>query len=461
MSRCTAWSPRTATPGTGTSEMGGTARGAGRSGAQHAMAVNETIAAFVLGGRAPGAAGGVGTVRSWSTETEFLLPGGKRKVRPDGVWQAPEIGVPVLMVEVDRSTMAPADVAAKFPRCRELFRTKVRDNDPALANQEPADRTVHWWRRTWPDHTRPGYPPVALVVTDAGPLALANRQQAVADLSADCWRGRWCREVRDYNDDGWREYDAAVPIVATILELLAEHGPLGPVWWRFGRSGRHSLIEALENPNSRAAYDLRQAAREDEEHKAHQELMDSLVCIDCDDVPEEETTWEYGRQGQVEWTRRPGGRCWPCHQEHAERLEREAEEQLEAAREANAALRPCWTCRGSIGGEGGLGAGADREGWPGPAGVPRVCTGPRCKGLGPADAAGPDQARAGGRAGLHSGRSVVGGPRAARKAPPGEGPPGVTCWLWWAWNGPGGRVVWTFGWACRGRLAGGVGWLVW
>ncbi|MFF7993384.1 hypothetical protein ACFZDG_26760 [Kitasatospora xanthocidica] len=53
-------------------EMGGTARGAGRSGAQHAMAVNETIAAFVLGGTAPGAAGGVGTVRSWSIETEFL-----------------------------------------------------------------------------------------------------------------------------------------------------------------------------------------------------------------------------------------------------------------------------------------------------------------------------------------------------------------------------------------------------
>ncbi|MFH8385830.1 hypothetical protein ACH4E7_33725 [Kitasatospora sp. NPDC018058] len=32
------------------SEMGGTARGAGCSGAQHAMAVNETLLAFVLGG---------------------------------------------------------------------------------------------------------------------------------------------------------------------------------------------------------------------------------------------------------------------------------------------------------------------------------------------------------------------------------------------------------------------------
>ncbi|MFD8085351.1 hypothetical protein ACFV4F_27045 [Kitasatospora sp. NPDC059722] len=114
---------------------------------------------------------------------------------------------------------------------------------------------MHWWRRAYPGHARAGFPPVALVVTDAGPLALANRQQAVADLSADCWRGRWRREVRDYNDDGWRECDDAVPVVATTLELLAGHGLLGPVWWRFGRSGQHSLIEALENPNNRAAYD--------------------------------------------------------------------------------------------------------------------------------------------------------------------------------------------------------------
>ncbi|MFJ3221596.1 replication-relaxation family protein [Kitasatospora sp. NPDC086801] len=439
------------------SDMGSTARGAGRSGAQHAMAVNETIAAFVLGGSASGAAGGVGTVTDWSTETEFLLPGGRRKVRPDGVWQAPEVGVPVLMVEVDRSTMAPERVAAKFPRYRELFRTKVRGNDPALYDREPADRRVHWWRRTWPGHTRAGYPPVALVVTDAGPLALANRQRAVADLSVDCWRGRWCREVRDYNDDGWREYDDAVPIVATTLELLAEHGPLGPVWWRFGRSGRHSLVEALENPNNRTAYDLRQAAREDEEHKAHQELMDSLACIDRGDVPEEESAWEYGRQGQIEWTRRPGGRCWPCHQDREERLDREAEERLEAAREANAALRPCWTCRGSIGGKEGSKlelrekAGRDRLE------CPAVRTGPRRQGLGPADAAGPDQARAGGHAGLHSGRSVVGGAGAAREAPPGEGPSSVTCWSWWACFGPGWLIVWTFGCACWGWWQG----LVW
>ncbi|KJY23834.1 hypothetical protein VR45_41785, partial [Streptomyces sp. NRRL S-495] len=80
------------------SEMGG----AGRTGAPHAMAVNETVLAFVRGGStADGAPGGIGMVTSWSTETEFTLPGGKRKVRPDAVLQAPEIGVPLLMVEVD------------------------------------------------------------------------------------------------------------------------------------------------------------------------------------------------------------------------------------------------------------------------------------------------------------------------------------------------------------------------
>lgn len=51
---------------------------------------------------------------------------------PDAVWQAPQTGVPVLMVEVDRSTMAPERIAAKFTVCRELLRTKVKSTDPAL-----------------------------------------------------------------------------------------------------------------------------------------------------------------------------------------------------------------------------------------------------------------------------------------------------------------------------------------
>ncbi|MFJ7243646.1 hypothetical protein ACIQWA_03270 [Kitasatospora sp. NPDC098652] len=59
------------------------------AGAPHPMAVNETIAAVVLGGTASGAAGGVGTVTDWATAVEFLLPGGRRKVRPDAVCSRP------------------------------------------------------------------------------------------------------------------------------------------------------------------------------------------------------------------------------------------------------------------------------------------------------------------------------------------------------------------------------------
>ncbi|GAA1249349.1 hypothetical protein GCM10009665_45210 [Kitasatospora nipponensis] len=252
--------------------------------------------------------------------------------------------------------MAPERVAAKFTAYRELFRTKVKSTDPALAEQDPADRTVHWWRRTHPGpHTRPGYPPGALVVTGAGPVALAGRQEAVADLSAECWRGTGWTVTQDDNDgDGWREYDDAVPVLATTLELLAEHGPLGPVWWRYRRPGRHSLLDALENPDNRAAYNQRQKAREKKARQDHREWMRTLARADCGNIPKEESTWHYGPDGnRVEWTHQPGGRCWTCHQEHTERLEREAQEQLEAARAANAALRRCWTCRGSIGGKAG------------------------------------------------------------------------------------------------------------
>ncbi|MFD9598405.1 replication-relaxation family protein [Kitasatospora sp. NPDC059973] len=341
------------------SEMGSTARGAGRTGAQHAMAVNETIAAFVLGGTAEDAPGGVGRLADWATEVEYVLPGGRRKVRPDAVWQAPEIGVPVLMVEVDRSTLSTERLAGKFTAYRELFRTKVKSNDPALADEEPADRMVHWWLRDWPGHTRPGYPPVALVVTDASPLALANRQEKVSALARDAWGGGWWTRRDDNADgDGWREYDDAVPVIATTLELLAEHGPLGPVWWRYGRNdARYSLLDALESPDTREAYDERQAAREEKRRQDHRDLMETLACADCGNVPLQESTSEYGPKGRLRWTRRPGGRCWDCEEKDLERREKEkkakAKQQLEAARAANAKLRRCWTCRGSIGGKAG------------------------------------------------------------------------------------------------------------
>jgi hypothetical protein len=54
----------------------------------------------------------------------------------------------------------------------------------------------------------------------------------------------------------------------------------------------------------------------------------------------------YGRE---QWTRSPGGRCYPCHEKHQEQQKKEEEaaalKRLEEARAANAELRPCRTCR--------------------------------------------------------------------------------------------------------------------
>ncbi|AUY48336.1 hypothetical protein C2142_04450 [Streptomyces sp. CB01881] len=178
-----------------------------------------------------------------------------------------------------------------------------------------------------------------------------------------------------------------------------------------------------------------------------------VACIDCGDVPEQESTWEYGRQGQVEWTRRPGVRCWPCHQDREDRREREAEEQPEAARAANAVLRPCWTCRGSIGGKEDSKLELREKARPDRLECPDCVQARAAKDLGPLVLPVPTKREL--VAALVSiGRSVVGGPRAAREALPGEEPSGVTCWSVGAWNGRSYCIVWTFGWTCMGVLSG-------
>ncbi|KDN80466.1 hypothetical protein KCH_77980 [Kitasatospora cheerisanensis KCTC 2395] len=69
----------------------------------------------------------------------------------------------------------------------------------------------------------------------------------------------------------------------------------------------------------------------------------------------------------------------------------------------------CWRCRGSIGGKEGSKPELREKAGPDRLECPTLRTGPRRQGLGAAGAARPDQARAGGRAGLHPGRSVMGG----------------------------------------------------
>ncbi|MGW0917102.1 hypothetical protein ACWD1Z_36170 [Streptomyces sp. NPDC002784] len=73
--------------------------------------------------------------------------------------------------------------------------------------------------------------------------------------------------------------------MATTLDELREHGPSGPVIWRFGRDHHQPLLNAIGNARRDAYLARRQAAREDqrrrEEREAAQREARRPVCRDC------------------------------------------------------------------------------------------------------------------------------------------------------------------------------------
>ncbi|GAA2358871.1 replication-relaxation family protein [Streptomyces cuspidosporus] len=257
-------------------EMGGTARGSARSGAKHAMTVNETVIAFTRTppeptrplSRTPAVeatppaqlAPGIGTIRSWSTEVAHNLPStgrNKSSVQADAVLHAPEAGLPVLIVEVDNGTEAPGLLAAKFDRYRRFFRLKTKDHQ---------GRDFPVWRTLYPNTGREGYPPVAVVFNGGnrlGEQALKNRMNRVLDLTRETWSGRYERMGGFHGEpaDGYYDYTDAIPIVFTTLQRLKNHGPLDAVWWRCGHRQWETLADALANPGDETAWHQRDEER--------------------------------------------------------------------------------------------------------------------------------------------------------------------------------------------------------
>ncbi|WTZ97721.1 hypothetical protein OG512_48110 [Streptomyces sp. NBC_01378] len=82
------------------------------------------------------------------------------------------------------------------------------------------------------------HPPVLLAFHQVGTRSAKSQMAKVAELTRHHWQGRWHRE------GGFHSYDGCIPIVATTLELLREHGPAGPAFWRFGRKERQPLRRA-------------------------------------------------------------------------------------------------------------------------------------------------------------------------------------------------------------------------
>ncbi|MET7543582.1 replication-relaxation family protein [Streptomyces sp. NPDC005507] len=279
-------------------EMGGMPRSAGRSGASHSMTVNETVIALirpkpdldlVVGEPAEAVAAaqaavdapkGIGTLTSYATEVALPVKGTWKNpaigsARADVVVIAPDDDVPLLLIEVDNCTEEAVLIAAKFDKYARFFKRKERDTDGI---EKPMWRT-RWSAPAWEGYERV-HPPVLLVFHQVGKRSAKSQMGKVADFTRHHWQGRW------HGEGGFHSYDGCIPIVATTLELLREHGPAGPAFWRFGRKERQPLLDAIGNPRREAALARsRQAAREEQQRRAEREAAEREaqrpVCADC------------------------------------------------------------------------------------------------------------------------------------------------------------------------------------
>lgn len=299
-------------------EMGSTARGAARSGAPHAMAVNETIiaitrtppeptrpvprrhttdmpAAPAASSAAPDGeepAAGIGNVAAWSTEVALHLPTTGRNrsgVRADAVLSAAQDGVPVLVVEVDNCT-EPADVlAAKFDKYHRFFRLKTKD---------PHGRDTPVWRTLYPSTGREGHPPVAVVFNPGrriGEQALKNRMNQVMDITRPIWSGTYHAGSHYSRErDGYYDYGDAIPILFTTLDLLKQHGPRATVWQRCGHGQWENLDDALANPQDINVWREREQRRRrmyEERWAKEQAIRERELAARREEMRREEALW--------------------------------------------------------------------------------------------------------------------------------------------------------------------------
>ncbi|WP_327372403.1 replication-relaxation family protein [Streptomyces sp. NBC_01216] len=255
-------------------EMGSTARGAGSSGASHPMAVNETVIAMLrpkpnmakladdpphvqaAAQAAVDGPDGIGTIASYWTEVPLPATGtwnapGKGGAQADLVLTAPQDQVPLLFIEVDNCHETAEELAAKLEKYARFFRRKVKDTD---GKERPM------WRTRWTvPEGRYGdapHPPVLLVFNRIGERNPNRTVPRLQELTRHPWQGERQR-------GGHHLYDRKIPIIATGLNQLRQHGPAGPVFLRFGRDHMQPLLEAIGNPRFEAA-----EAREAEEAKA-------------------------------------------------------------------------------------------------------------------------------------------------------------------------------------------------
>ncbi|MFD9360045.1 replication-relaxation family protein [Streptomyces sp. NPDC060031] len=263
--------------------MGSTARGAGSSGGSHPLAVNETVIAMLrpkpdmaklaedppevraAAQAAVDAPAGVGTIASYWTEVPLPATGtwnapGNGGAQADIVLTAPQDRMPLLFIEVDNCHETAEELALKLEKYARFFRRKVRDTD---GKERPMWRTRWTAPATWSGDAV--HPPVLLVFNRVGDRNPNRTIPRLIELTRHLWEGERQR-------GGFHDYDGRIPIIATGLTKLREHGPHGPVFLRFGRDHMEPLWAAVGNPRREAA----EARARDETRRAQEEYRAKL-----------------------------------------------------------------------------------------------------------------------------------------------------------------------------------------
>lgn len=232
---------------------------------------------------------GIGHLLGFQTEIGHRL-GSSFVQRADLVVRAPEAGVPVLLVEVDRRTEDAHDLVAKLRRYWEWGRLLPKDAAKSkvdLVRSRPdaiehVDHDKRLWRRVYPPTGREGLVPLAFVFADTTAAKVANTVAVLEEAGRRYWAPRRY-DCFHRNAVTARDYRHVVPVVVTTLEQLQEHGADAAVWRRLGRDGEQTLTDALDNPDGHALYRAQEARAdaEDQRRCAAQREADRPVCTRC------------------------------------------------------------------------------------------------------------------------------------------------------------------------------------
>ncbi|NYS21116.1 hypothetical protein HFP43_32215 [Streptomyces sp. SJ1-7] len=129
----------------------------------------------------------------------------------------------LLFIEVDNCHETAEELAAKLEKYARFFRRTVKDTD---GKERPMWRTR--WAVSENEYGEVPHPPVLVVFNHIGERNPNRTIPRLHELTRHLWKGQWLPE-------GYHSYDGKIPSVAAGLMNLREHGPIGPVFLRFGR----------------------------------------------------------------------------------------------------------------------------------------------------------------------------------------------------------------------------------